>query len=72
MDLLAKIWDENAPQPMLLINDGNGYFTSVDFPVEINTLYYTFLDVDNDGGNDVIYGDYGNITDIYLMRDLTN
>ncbi len=71
-DLVAKIWDDRLPTPLLLVNDGNGYFSPKVFPVRLDTLYFTFLDVDRDGGNDIIYGYYGATTDIYLLRDQMN
>ena len=65
LDLLARPWDWQNPDPMFFVNDGSGYFYEEDLDFMLPYLYYTFLDIDGDGGNDIIYWADG----IYLIRD---
>jgi hypothetical protein len=72
LDLLAKSWDDgDQPGPQLFLNDGSGYFTwkPFEFGVE-RDLYYTFIDLDGDGGHDILLTlnyppDY-----VFVIRDL--
>jgi hypothetical protein len=73
LDLLAKSWDDNLhPGPQLFLNDGNGYFTwePFDFRFPWWSFYYTFLDLDRDGDNDIVWTAYAPPEDIYIIRDL--
>jgi hypothetical protein len=56
LDLLAMPWDADNPDPLLFLNDGNGYFswTPFDFGLVGGDLYFTFLDLDGDGGHDIL------------------
>ena len=55
LDLLAKHLNYMDPDPILYINDGNGYFKweSVDF--KLPYLYYTFLDLHGDGVDEIVF-----------------
>jgi hypothetical protein len=56
LDLLAMPWDADNPDPLLFLNDGNGYFSwkPFDFGLRGGDLYFTFLDLDGDGGHDIL------------------
>jgi hypothetical protein len=56
LDLLAMPWDSDNPDPLLFLNDGNGYFSwkPFDFGLQGGDLYFTFLDLDGDGGHDIL------------------
>ena len=69
LDLVVKLWDDQRPTPLLFIND-NGFFTEDTFELQWDTIYYTFMDIDGDGGNDLVYLYYGRSTPVYLLRDL--
>jgi hypothetical protein len=72
LDLLAMPWDTDNPDPLLFLNDGNGYFSwkPFDFGLRGGDLYFTFLDLDGDGGHDMLLTlnyppDY-----VFAIRDL--
>lgn len=72
LDLLAFPWDADNPDPLLFLNDGNGYFSwkPFDFGIRGGDLYYTFIDLDGDGGHDILLTlnfppDY-----VFAIRDL--
>lgn len=52
------------------LNDGNGFFTHIDNSLNIKAEFFTFLDIDQDGFLDVVWGtnypDYA----IYINRSL--
>ena len=56
LDLLAMPWDADNPDPLLFLNDGKGYFSwkPFDFGLQGGDLYFTFLDLDGDGGHDML------------------
>ena len=56
LDLLAFPWDADNPDPLLFVNDGNGYFSwkPFGFGLQGGELYFTFLDLDGDGGHDIL------------------
>jgi hypothetical protein len=56
LDLLAMPWDADNPDPQLFLNDGNGDFSwePFDFGLQGGDLYFTFLDLDGDGGHDML------------------
>jgi len=56
LDLLAMPWDADNPDPLLFLNDGHGVFRrqAFDFGLQGGDLYLTFLDLEGDGGHDVL------------------
>ena len=56
LDLLAMPWDAERPDPLLFLNDGHGVFRrqAFDFGLQGGDLYLTFLDLEGDGGHDVL------------------
>jgi predicted amidohydrolase YtcJ len=69
-DLLAKPWDE-SPDPLLFLDDGNGVFSRQPFDFGLGwSLYYAFLDLDGDGGHDLVFATCAPPEDIYAIRDL--
>jgi hypothetical protein len=69
-DLLARPWDPDNPNPLLFLNDGNGIFSWQPFDFGLWSLYYTFLDLDGDGGHDLVFATCAPPEDIYVIRDL--
>ena len=72
LDFLAKSWDDlDQPGPQLFLNDGSGYFTWQPFEFGVGRdLHYTFIDLDDDGGHDILLTlnyppDY-----VFAIRDL--
>lgn len=72
LDLLAKPWDPDKPEPLLFLNDGSGYFTwpPFEFGLRGGDLYCTFIDLEGDGGHDMVLTlnfppDY-----VFVIRDL--
>jgi hypothetical protein len=69
MDLIARPWDDQDPNPLLFLNDGRGHFSQ--HPLDLLPyLYYTFLDLDADGGHDLVLATAAPPEDIYAIRDL--
>jgi hypothetical protein len=56
MDLLALPWDADKPDPILFLNDGHGHFRRKSFSLGLQggDLYYTFIDLEGDGGHDLL------------------
>lgn len=56
LDLLAMPWDADRPDPLLFLNDGHGVFRRqpFDFGLQGGDLYLTLLDLEGDGGHDVL------------------
>jgi len=56
LDLLAKPWDADHPDPLLLLNDGSGVFTWGVLGTQLRggDLWYAFLDLEGDGGLDLL------------------
>lgn len=56
IDLQAFPWNWENPTPLVFINNGAGVFTEQDhFNIRFPNLYFTFLDIDGDLGNDIVY-----------------
>ncbi len=69
-DLIARPQDDQDPNPLLFLNDGNGYFSWQSLDFGLGSLYYTFLDLDGDGGHDIVFSTYAPPEDIYAIRHL--
>lgn len=72
LDLLALPWDADNPDPLLFLNDGSGYFgwKPFDFGLRGGDLYHTFLDLDGDGGHDIVLTLNFPPEYVYAIRDL--
>lgn len=56
MDVIAKTYDSDHPEPLIFLNDGNGYYTwqPLAFNMRSGDLYYVFVDLEGDGGRDIL------------------
>lgn len=70
LDLLAFPWDPDSPDPLVFLNDGSGHFSRRTADFGLTYLYYTFLDLEGDGGQDIVFATYAPPEDIYAIRDL--
>jgi hypothetical protein len=70
IDLIARPWDDSAPNPHLFLNNGNGYFSRKLLDFKLPYIYYAFLDLDGDDGHDLVYASYAPPEDIYIIRQL--
>lgn len=69
LDLIARPWDDRDPFPVLFLNDGWGRFHQVPFAQDLPYLYYDFLDLDGDGGHDLVFATTAPPEEIYVIRD---
>jgi len=69
-DLLAFPWDDQDPNPLLFLNDGNGHFSREFLDFKLTYLWYTFVDLDGDDGHDIVSASFAPPEDIYAIRDL--
>jgi hypothetical protein len=72
LDLLAMPWDPDNPDPILFLNDGHGRFRREPFDVGLSGghLCFAFIDLEGNGGHDVLLTlnyppDY-----VFAIRDL--
>jgi hypothetical protein len=70
MDLIARPWDGQDIDPLLFLNDGRGHFSQHPLDLGLPYLYYAFLDLDGDGGHDLVFATAAPPEDIYAIRDL--
>ncbi len=70
MDLLARHLDWREPDPLLFLNDGSGHFSHQPLDFGVPYLYQTFLDLDGDGGHDIVYVEGAPPQRVYAIRDL--
>jgi hypothetical protein len=70
LDLLAKPWDADNPDPLLFLNDGSGHFSREPLDFRLTYLYYAFLDLDGDSGHDILFATFAPPEDVYVIRDL--
>jgi hypothetical protein len=56
LDLIAKPYDADHPEPLIFLNDGNGYFTwqPLAFGMRGGDNSFVFIDLDGDGGHDIL------------------
>ncbi|MEW5873429.1 MAG: FG-GAP-like repeat-containing protein [Chloroflexota bacterium] len=69
LDLIARNWTEFDPDPFLFENNGSGYFSQTDLEVGLDSIYYTILDIDGDGGHDFVYANYGASAPVFLIHE---
>jgi len=69
LDLYARNWDANNPNPVVFFNDTNNFFTYTLVDFKLPYLYYSFLDMDSDGGNDLAYATLDPAESIHLIKD---
>ena len=69
-DLLAWPWDDQDPDPMLFLNDGHGHFSLKAHDFGCPYLYDTFLDLDGDGGHDILFITFAPPEEVFVIRDL--
>jgi hypothetical protein len=67
LDLLAKHMDYRNPDPPLFINNGQGYFSLIDFDFNLTYLYYAFFDLEGDGVDEIIL--WGDDQDLFIIRE---
>jgi hypothetical protein len=70
LDLLAFPWDDRNPDPLLWLNDGSGHFSRQPLEFGLGYLYYTFLDLDGDGGHDIVFATFAPPEEVYAIREL--
>jgi hypothetical protein len=70
LDLIVRLEYSPEPDPLLFLNDGSGYFSHQPLDFGLPYLYYDFLDLDGDGGHDLVYATSAPPEDIYVVRDL--
>jgi hypothetical protein len=70
MDLIAKQEDWRDADPLLFVNDGSGSFIQQPLHFGVGYLYYAFLDLDGDGGHDLVVASSAPPEEIYAVRDL--
>lgn len=70
LDLLALSWNPDRPDPLLFFNDGHGHLLREPKSFMQKYLYYSFLDLDGDGGHDTVYLTYAPPEQVYAIRDL--
>lgn len=56
LDVIAKPYDADHPEPLIFLNDGNGYFTwqPLAFSMRGGDNSFVFVDLEGDGGHDIL------------------
>jgi hypothetical protein len=70
LDLIARPYDLPDPSPLLYLNDGAGYFSREPLDFQVEYLYYSFLDLDGDGGHDIVNASASPPEDYFIIREL--
>jgi hypothetical protein len=72
LDLLAKTWDSDNPEPILFLNDGKGTFIykSLQYRMRGGDLYYTIIDLEGNGGRDILLTLNFPPDNVEIIRDL--
>jgi hypothetical protein len=71
-DLLSFPWDPDQPDPILFLNDGHGSFRRESFSpgLEGGDLYFAFIDLEGDGGHDLLLTLTFPPDRVFVVRDL--
>jgi len=70
LDLVAWPFDDQNPDPMLFLNDGQGHFSLREHDFGCPYLYDTFLDLEGDGGHDILFITFAPPEEVFVIRDL--
>jgi hypothetical protein len=71
LDLLAKPWDADDPEPLLFLNhDGRFVYHPLELDLEGGSLYYTFIELEDDGGHDLLLTLNFPPDNVFVIRDL--
>jgi hypothetical protein len=56
LDMIAKTYDADHPEPLIFLNDGSGYFTwqPLAFGMRGGDNSFVFIDLEGDGGHDIL------------------
>jgi hypothetical protein len=70
-DILSFPWDPDQPDPILFVNDGHGSFRRESFSagLEGGDLYFAFIDLEGDGGHDLLLTLTFPPDRVYVVRD---
>lgn len=57
LDLIAKTYNADRPEPLLFLNDGSGIFAlqKLDYSMRGGDTSFAFIDLEGDGGLDIIF-----------------
>ena len=69
LDVIARHWNSNNPTPLLFLNDGDGFFVPETLDIGLDSVHYTILDIDGDGGSDFVYMYYGISSSVFLIKE---
>lgn len=69
LDLLCWPWDPDDPDPIVFAGDGRGRFLLQEMVVGLTYLYATFLDIEGDGGHDIVMASFAPPESVFLYRD---
>jgi len=72
LDVWGRNWDTPHPEPLLLVNDGSGVFRHQPFSLGLRegSLYFTFIDLEGDGGHDVLLTLNYPPDHVFVIRDV--
>jgi len=72
LDLWGKSWDLSNPEPLLWLNNGSGVFRHQPFSLGLRNAdwYFAFVDMEGDGGHDVLLTLNFPPDHVFVIRDL--